>query len=933
MGKSEKNSGKQAGKTGPKKPIVAGERAIRAGSVDAVKKSEKAAEPAVQITEKPSVRTFDAMAYVKSLAWMYPVALVLLMVLMLYFRAGPSADDVFTNWQGNYVNFANDDAVYHMRLVHNAVTHFPERIFFDPFTHYPYGSTTHFGPLFTLMIAGSALILGLGNPSIALVDAVGAYTPAILGMLCAVPTYFIGRKLFGKNVGLTAAFALALLPGPFMGRSMLGFTDHHIAEVLFSAITVMFLVYALDYAKSSGLNLAKIQGRDKGALTALGFGLLAGFSFGLYMLTWPGGLIIGMIIFLYFAIQAIVDHVKGRSLDYLLILATATFAIPGLMVLPYSLTNLHFELVFYSLTQPLFLFGAIAGMGGIYGLSRALNKTTAGSWTFPVALLGLGVAGMLVLYIAAPPIYGLIQAGLQVFTPTGGMTAVAEAQPPDWDHLWAYFLWTFPISILGIALLAFRVFRDSRPAEWLFLVWNLVMLIATLSQDRFSYYFAVNAALLTGYIIYVAFKACDWEKFVESWKKRVKTTNDAQEFLSRHSGQVIVFGVLAVSFLVLVTWPATGLSTVTYSGVLQDPAKYLFYGVTELTAESGTGMSSDWYQTLIWMRDNTPDPQASTFSYDSGSYQKPADGDQYAYPDTAYGVMAWWDYGHMITYVAQRIPNANPFQAGVTSNNNTEGSAPFFLATTEDAGYSNLQKLGSRYVLVSNNDANGYINAMRVWANDHDGWDAYKEFSIFQGQSLRLPVISPKYESTMANRLYYDDCNNLSHLRLVYESPGDYTVNIKLFHTNTGSIDLSQSLRRANYTEAYGYYKDAISPVQASTDGSLIAYDARPPQKWVKLFEVVDGATIKGQAVPGTPVTASLSLTTGDRAFQYVRTAVADQAGNYELTVPYATEAMNGTGYSSNVLPLDKYTLTVGNTTTQVAVSENAVQTGGIIQL
>ena len=28
----------------------------------------------------------------------------------------------------------------------------------------------------------------------------------------------------------------------------------------------------------------------------------------------------------------------------------------------------------------------------------------------------------------------------------------------------------------------------------------------------------------------------------------------------------------------------------------------------------------------------------------------------FTYPNTSYGVMSWWDYGHLITYIAHRIP-------------------------------------------------------------------------------------------------------------------------------------------------------------------------------------------------------------------------------------------------------------------------------------
>ncbi len=193
------------------------------------------------------------MAYFQSGAWIYPLLILLFMALMIYIRAVPTYSSVFTNWDGGYVNVAADDAVMQMRLVHNTLEHFPDRIMFDPFTHYPFGSVIHFGPLFTLMIAGASLIAGLGSPSAQLVDTVGAYTPVVIAALCVLPVYFIGKRLFGKTAGIIAVATLAVLPGQFLGRSMLGFTDHHIAEVLFSVVTVAFLVYALDIAKKAGL--------------------------------------------------------------------------------------------------------------------------------------------------------------------------------------------------------------------------------------------------------------------------------------------------------------------------------------------------------------------------------------------------------------------------------------------------------------------------------------------------------------------------------------------------------------------------------------------------------------------------------------------------------------------------------------------------------
>ena len=66
-------------------------------------------------------------------------------------------------------------------------------------------------------------------------------------------------------------------------------------------------------------------------------------------------------------------------------------------------------------------------------------------------------------------------------------------------------------------------------------------------------------------------------------------------------------------------------------------------------------------------------------------------------PPQSYGVMSWWDYGHMITYIAKRIPNANPFQQGVAG---PDGSAAYFVATSEDTANRILDHDGTRYVVT-----------------------------------------------------------------------------------------------------------------------------------------------------------------------------------------------------------------------------------------
>ena len=656
--------------------------------------------------------------FLKSQFSIFTVAIAAVMAVMLYIRIALPYNSVFTNWPGNYVNIAADDAPEQMRMVYNTLAHFPTRELYDPFTHYPYGSLVHFGPLFTMLIAVPSLILGLGHPSAQLTVTVGAYVPAILGALCAIPTYYVGKKLFGRNAGLLAAVILMFLPGQFLARSLLGFTDHHVAEVLFSVATIAVLVYALDSAKKTGLSLEHIKNRDFGVIKeSLALACLAGIMFGCYLLSWPGGLLVGFMLFIYFVLQSVIDHVRGKPLDSTLIIAAFMYLIPMVMVLPYSLQYLHFDIVNWSLTQPVILGMALVGIGVIYAVSKLMENRVS-KWAFPVALAVIAIAGIVFLSVALPPVYGIIMTGLSKLQSSGGMLTVAEAHPPSLSDLWTDFNWNLYISIGALFILAYRIYRDQRPAELMFLVWSLTMLWATYTEIRFTYYFAVNVSLLTAYVAMEAFNLLGAQKYKENFIKRVKSPADLPGFISKFSVPTAAMAVLAIIFIGIAIWPVTSLGQ----------------NITWLEAQGGPGgMQYEWYDALYWMSSHTPDPQGSpiqsNFDYANGTYAIPAnfDSDYYDYPASAYSVMSWWDYGNDIEYVAHRIPNANPFQDGIIEMNGTTGAAPYFCSTDENQSVHMLDELNSRYVIIDNEMATdgwigGKFGAIQTWVNDTTGW-------------------------------------------------------------------------------------------------------------------------------------------------------------------------------------------------------------------
>ena len=910
----------------------------------AVQKVQKAQDTAVQkavAVEKADGEKVEnpVIKLLRPFVSIYSIGLLAIIAIMLYIRIVPSYSSVFTNWAWvngtSFVNVASDDAPEQMRMIFNTIAHFPIREMYDPFTHFPFGSPIHFGPFFTLMIAFASIVVGLGHPSTQLIATVAAYSPAVLGALCAIPTYLIGKKLFGRNVGILAAFFLAFMPGEFLGRSMLGFVDHHVAEVLFSVLTIALLAYAIDSAKKSDLSLEKIKNKDiKAIKKPLALAFLAGVAYALYILEWPGALMIGFIIFAYFAIQAVIDHMSGKPLDQMLIVATLLYLVPAVLVLPYSLQDLHLELMYYSITQPFFMCMAVVGAWALYAISTVMNKRKVEKILYPVVLAGLVIVGLLIISLVTPAIYSLILAGFKVFTPNGGMLTVAEAKPTYLDdsgnfslnRFWYDFVWGFPLAIVGLLLLLYRVFKNRRPAETMFLVWNALMFVAAFTQIRFTYYFAVNASLLSAYVALEVFNAFGAEKFRSSLVKKVKSLGELPEFLQKNAGKTTALAVVAALFILMASAPVTPL------GIW--PIAPLGNPITTIQAASGPGTSYEWFESLNWMRTNTPDPQGSpvqsNFDYLNGTYTEPTGGQRFAYPSGAYGVMSWWDYGHEITYIAQRIPNANPFQSGIIENNGTWAHPSSSLSQNETAAYDNLNWLGSRYVVIDNAMATGKFYAMTAWINDTDDWYTSASVNLGTGNSFSLPLDSSKFYNSTTYKLYYGDGTGMSHFRLVHDSAGDYTVTFKYADVTSNYINYYASQSFSDYNTAYQFYTQAEKPTWV-TQGQSFIWDARLPEKQVKVFEKVTGATITGSATSGAMVNATLQLQSDSgRAFNYTQSVVASN-GTYAITVPYATDAMNGAGYSYSVKATSKYVITYDNQSKEVEVPEEAVMDGKTI--
>jgi len=665
------------------------------------------------------------------------IILAALCGISLYIRIALPYDQIFVN---DWVWFRETDAYYYMRNIENLVNNFPHFNSFDPYILFPSGGGGLVRPFFPWLIAGIIRLVSLGTPTLHTMETIAAYMPAILGTLTLIPVYFIGKELFNRWVGVISAALVAILPGELLHRSLLGFTDHHVAEVLFSTVCILFLIMAIKRAREREISFGHLLGRDWSTITKpLVYTLIAGIFLGIYLLTWQGGLMFIFIIFAYLVIQFIVDHLRHKSSDYLCIVGTPLFLIAFLMLLP-ILGNGSFDTL-YRVSLPIAIVVPIV----LSIISRLMAGRSLKPVYYPLTLLGLAGIGLAALHAINPSLFQYMFSQFSIFTPAGARLTIMEVQPllfPSGEFTlqiaWGNFTTSFFISFISFAMLIYLVIKEKSADKTLFLVWSIIMLIAVLGQRRFGYYYAVNAALLTGYFSWkmldiaglskLLAKSKEVVEVVKKFKKKQKKTREKAKpktFMQPRGAwvRVIVVGIV-IFFLVFL--PNIG-------------------KVEALASQPNYIMNEGWYTSLLWLKDNSPEPfDDPDFYYEL--YETP-----FHYPESAYGVMSWWDYGYFIMQIANRIPNANPTQARARE------AGQFFTAQNESSANELADRFGSKYVMIDSAMATGKFYAMAEWAgkNVSDFYEYYHLPAEQGGQWTTL--FYPAFYRSMAIRLYNFD--------------------------------------------------------------------------------------------------------------------------------------------------------------------------------
>jgi dolichyl-diphosphooligosaccharide--protein glycosyltransferase len=819
---------------------------------------------------------------------------------------------------------ASDDPLYNLRQVEQILANFPNYAWFDPMSLFPTGMPVPWGPLFPTVIALACLITGATTrPEII---STGLLIPPIMGMMIVAIMYFVGKICGDWKTGLLASGFTAVVSGQFFYRSFYGYMDHHIAEVLFSTIFCLLYMYVVFSEKDTKIDLKNISTYKKTLLLSG----LAGIAYLLGLFVMPTMILFAMIVGIFTVIQFVIDVYRRKTGEYLLVINTVIFAVAIIGLLAYGLKNTGVNLIFYSVGQVYAYLALIGGTVFLYGIARFVKEK---DWYYySLILIGSGIAFSLILLIVTPQMYNLfISSFFQFFGQPEWSKTIQEARGWTSALAWMTFNYGLILMVGGELVMLYNNLKDEHPHQIFALVWSLTMLISTWQHIRYEYYLAVNVALLSAVCVSFTFDnewadihrlatrlSSDTEdselnkgrKEEPPRSKKQKKTHKKGSETSQPKYINIAFVILVVGLGILFAYTSASLS---YSNAAGDTIR----------------MNPDWRESLGWMGNNTPDTRVNyTTIYNPQTFQ---------YPPEAYGVMSWWDYGHMITYIAKRIPNANPFQSGVVG---PTGSANYFMSISEDEGIQVLDRAKTRYIITDIEMDTGKFWAMATWYNASVAASPYQMTLLTPAQNNpnsfeSVLLNTQQYYLTMISRLHNFDGSLTTPTSAYYIEYADPTISKVSLPVITGAeaMNATDAITRAaeyNLKAPEGYHAAALSPaitlpietVPALRHYRLVhespsnVFNSKTNDvKYVKVFEYVKGAHIRGEGIIEVPLISN----TG-RNFTYRQMSV-----NGEFIVPYST-----TGNPYEVKTTGKYrVITSGK---EYDVPESAVMQGAVIQ-
>lgn len=732
---------------------------------------------------------------------------------------------------GDRIYFFGADPYYHLRRVLMTAADFWRMPKIDYYLGYPQGTPDMVAPTMYLLVGGlSRVLAGGGHPDAKSIETLSAVVPTVWGAFCVIPVFFLGRQLAGTIAGLVAAASLAVIPA-YIFQTLVGCFDNNGLEPLLAAVFFLAWAKALPESASDDGTVDRRMARHW---------ILAGLVGLVALFTWRGSIMFFVFCGFYCLVEVIAASFQHRSPRRILQTAGNTFLTIGALTAP----CVAFAILG---AQPVLKFNVISwlhvlayiGSGVLLLVAARIPeswyKSSRAGWT-SLLIVAMPTAAILLFVLlrggrnADISLYNYLFAqnnpwGVQelagLFRRNDALSLTKPAETLTWG------VYAFPLIWLAFTWSEIRK-GLQHPRMTLFLVWSLGLMVLTIGRVRFAPLAALGVALALG-LLAARVATLPWGNTHQT---------------STHVMKAAAIGLVIV--LLFPAWPTIGsLNKHTYK-----------YPITE-----------DLFSALDWIRDNTPPT-----SYFEQPWHRPE-----------YGIMAQWDFGHWINYIARRPAVATPM---LTETYGLEPQARFFLSGSSDEAERILADNGVRYVIITN--VVRYLPQFSRMIGRSP--DKYLEEKTDRTGKV-VDSVKPQWLSLLSTRLLLNDGLSIleadkdtpppSHLRLVYESAGNLDVRGR-------SGDVSR----------------------------------------VKVYEYVPGALLRGKTEPFARVTVQIRLLTNKgRIFIWQTSAIAGADGIFALRTPYTTDP------AGTVHALSPYMLKTPHGEKVIHVDRPSVEQGKVVSV
>ncbi|MFW9830696.1 MAG: STT3 domain-containing protein [Candidatus Thorarchaeota archaeon] len=441
--------------------------------------------------------------------------------------------------------------------------------------------------------------------------------PAIMGVFGVIAIFLLGCEVGSKEIGLLAAFFMAVIPA-YTQRTIAGFFDNEAIGIFAILLTMFFFIRALRKgsvasAVMGGLSLGYLSASwsvylymfQIFAIFALVMVLLRRYSRRL-LITYAGVVLIGMLL-------AICVPRIGPDWP-----TSTTGLIPlgvfGLLLLielnqSYRITDISFPSTLGTLASRLrpymaYIFGAmcaliVVGLGYLFQSGLFLTLTAAGT--------GQGFLGDLAgkFYTVIDP---LIRQNAFL------LASVGEHLPAPWATFW----YNLSFLVLLMPFGFYIAFRRERETDILLIIFAFTALYFSGSMIRLALLLAPAAAILGAYGLLMAirpFRPIFWQRSILTRRRRRITPPTSRSFAS-----------VAYLFILLLLLASTVTSV---DAVNQMGGPEITPGFRNpYTGDIQYGPYTDYLETYAWMQHSTP--YGSIF-------------------------LSWWDYGYWTRTVGDRF--------------------------------------------------------------------------------------------------------------------------------------------------------------------------------------------------------------------------------------------------------------------------------------